>query len=196
MQSLGERKKEAGCSRKTRATDINKSRGKGWTGRRCGKEEITEEERREKWGHTPPGANYERDCTLWRESSVQARGESRWNASVYVWLASQANVYNGQRRRSRDLTLAVSHFRLEAAGQDSGRIKQKLGKQKVAGAASKQRSTRFVFRVCTSLFTSWSSSKRAPQRNRDGRIQSAKNSNNDSNSSSVKEEDKTCATHF
>jgi hypothetical protein len=61
-----------------------------------------------------------------------------------VWLASQANVYNGQTRRSRDLTPAVSHFRLEAAGQDSGRIKQKLGKQKVTGAASKQPSTRFA----------------------------------------------------
>jgi hypothetical protein len=61
-----------------------------------------------------------------------------------VWLASQANVYNGQTRRSRDLTLAVSHFRLEAAGQDSGRIKEKHGKQKVTGAASKQPSTRFA----------------------------------------------------
>ncbi len=68
---------------------------------------------------------------------MQARGESRWNASVCVWLASQANVYNGQSRRSRDLTLAVSHFRLETAGQDSGRIKQKLGKQKLTGAATK-----------------------------------------------------------
>ncbi len=115
------------------------------TRRRRRKEEITEEERRAKRGHTPAGANYERDCTLRRESSVQASGESRWNASVRVWLASQANVYNGQTRRSsRDLTLAVSHFRLEAAGEDSGRIKQKLGKQKVTGAASKQPSTRFA----------------------------------------------------
>jgi hypothetical protein len=72
-----------------------------------------------------------------------------------VWLASQANVYNGQTRRSRDLTIPVSHFPLEAAGQDSGRMKKKLGKQKVAGAASKQPSNQApdlrIFRVCTSF---------------------------------------------
>jgi hypothetical protein len=99
-------------------------------------------------------------------------------------------VYNGQTGRSRDLTLAVSHFRLEAAGQDSGRIKQKFGKQKVAGAASKQPSTPICrsFAYAPRSFTPWSSSKRAPRRNRDGRIESAKNRNS---GSIVKEEDKT-----
>jgi hypothetical protein len=65
MKSLGERKKER--SRVFSEDESNRYKQKQEqriTRRRCGKEEITEEERGEKWGHTPPGANYERDCTL------------------------------------------------------------------------------------------------------------------------------------
>jgi hypothetical protein len=56
-------------------------------------------------------------------------------------IVGQANIYNGQTQHNIDLTLALSHFRLEAIGQDLGRTKQKFGKQKVAGAANKQPST-------------------------------------------------------
>ncbi|CAM6010243.1 unnamed protein product [Sphagnum balticum] len=70
----------------------------------------------------------------------------------------------------------ASNLRALSSGQDQGRFKQKVGKQKVAGAASKQASTRFA-ELPRSL-------ERAPRRNPDGMIESPKNNN----SGSVKQE--------
>jgi hypothetical protein len=146
MQSLWERKKEAGCSRKTRATDINKR----------GSEDEQEEDaerrkllsrRHEKNGYTLLLELTTKEIARSEGSRVCKRGGSQGGTRLSMCGLQAKQTCTMDKHGAAEMWHLQYHTstlkQQVRRTQDSGRIKQKLGKQKVASAASKQPSTRF-----------------------------------------------------